>query len=102
MALGGLFTSHITGNLVILATHYAIGCFGEIGPLLSVPVFVAVLGAVTLASVEADKAGYRPARARSRLKAALMSARWVNACGKFPRASPLGPVCSAYSPRWLP
>ena len=44
----------------------------------------------------------RPARARSRLKAALISARCVNACGKLPRASPLGPVCSAYSPRWLP
>ena len=44
----------------------------------------------------------RPARARSRLKAALIRARWVKACGKLPRASPLGPVCSAYSPRWLP
>ena len=54
LALGGRFTAHITGNLVILATHYAIGCFGEIGPLLSVPVFVAVLGVVTLASVEAE------------------------------------------------
>lgn len=38
---------------------------------------------------------------RSRLNAALMRAKWVNACGKFPSASPLGPVCSAYSPRWL-
>ena len=25
----------------------------------------------------------------------LISARCVNACGKFPSASPLGPVCSA-------
>src|SRR6266508_2909874 len=38
---------------------------------------------------------------RSRLKAALIKARWVNACGKLPRASPLLPVCSAYRPRWL-
>ena len=39
--------------------------------------------------------------ARSRLKAALIRAKWVNACGKLPRASPLLPVCSAYKPRWL-
>src|SRR4029453_10171370 len=48
LALGGLFTAHITGNLVILAAHYVTGSFGEIAPLLSVPVFVVVLGAITL------------------------------------------------------
>jgi uncharacterized membrane protein YoaK (UPF0700 family) len=47
LALGGLFTAHITGNLVVLAAHYITGRFGEIAPLLSVPMFVAVLGAVT-------------------------------------------------------
>ena len=49
LALGGLFTAHITGNLVVLAAHYVTGGFNQAGPLLSVPVFVAVLGAVTLA-----------------------------------------------------
>jgi uncharacterized membrane protein YoaK (UPF0700 family) len=48
LSLGGLFTAHITGNLVILAVHYVTGRFGELGPLLSVPVFVAVLGLVAL------------------------------------------------------
>ena len=48
LALGGLFTAHITGNLVILAAHYITGSFGEIAPLLSVPVFVVVLGAITV------------------------------------------------------
>ena len=47
LALGGLFTAHITGNLVILAAHYITGRFGEIAPLLSVPVFVLVLGVIT-------------------------------------------------------
>ena len=32
--------------------------------------------------------------ARSRLKAALISARWVNACGKLPSCSPVGPISS--------
>jgi len=48
----GVFTSHITGNLVILAAHYITGGFGEIGPILSVPIFMVVLGVVTLAFVE--------------------------------------------------
>ena len=49
--LGHVFTAHVTGNLAILASHYAIGSFAEIGPLLAVPVFVAVLSAVTLAEL---------------------------------------------------
>src|SRR5262249_31542216 len=48
LALGGLFTAHITGNLVILAAHYITGSFGEIAPLLSAPVFVVVLGVITV------------------------------------------------------
>ena len=35
-----------------------------------------------------------PPSRRSRLKAALMSARWVKAWGKFPSASPEAPTCS--------
>src|SRR5690242_5471260 len=48
LALGGLFTAHITGNLVVLLAHYITGNFGEIGPLLAVPIFIVVLGVVTL------------------------------------------------------
>jgi uncharacterized membrane protein YoaK (UPF0700 family) len=47
LALGGLFTAHITGNLVVLLAHYITGNFGEIGPLLAVPIFIIVLGVVT-------------------------------------------------------
>src|SRR5260370_5162812 len=48
LALGGVFTAHITGNVVIVAAHYVIGGFGQVGPLLAVPVFVAVLGVLAL------------------------------------------------------
>jgi uncharacterized membrane protein YoaK (UPF0700 family) len=48
LALGGLFSAHITGNLVIVAAHYATGRFGEVGPILAVPVFIVVLGVVVL------------------------------------------------------
>ncbi len=48
LGLGGLFVAHITGNLVILAAHYVTGGFSQIGPLLSVPVFMIVLALVTV------------------------------------------------------
>ena len=73
LALGGLFTAHITGNVVVVAAHYITGGFSEVGPLLAVPVFVAVLGVVTLASMEAEKAGYRSRRALLVLQAALLA-----------------------------
>ena len=42
-----------------------------------------------------------PFSRRFRLNAALINPMCVNACGKLPSASPDGPICSAYSPRWL-
>jgi uncharacterized membrane protein YoaK (UPF0700 family) len=62
LALGGLFTAHLTGNLVILAAHYITGHFCEIGPMLSVPLFVAVLSAVTWVSRALHNAGHAPRR----------------------------------------
>jgi hypothetical protein len=43
LGLDGLFTAHITGNLVILAAHVVSGDPAQLGPMLSVPVFMAVL-----------------------------------------------------------
>jgi uncharacterized membrane protein YoaK (UPF0700 family) len=47
LGLGGLFVAHITGNIVVLAVHYVTGGFGQIGPLLSVPVFILALALVS-------------------------------------------------------
>src|SRR5882724_8741138 len=74
LALGGLFTAHITGNVVIVAAHYVTGGFSEVGPLLSVPLFIVVLGAVTLACGAARRASYSPRRALLVLHAALLAA----------------------------
>ena len=54
LGLNGLFTAHITGNLVVLAAHYVTGGFSQIGPLLSVPVFVIVLALVTFVAKTAE------------------------------------------------
>jgi uncharacterized membrane protein YoaK (UPF0700 family) len=51
LGLGGLFTAHITGNLVILAAHVATRRATPLAPILSVPVFVAVLGLTRLAAI---------------------------------------------------
>src|SRR3979411_3564838 len=48
LGLGGLFTAHVTGNLVILAAHLVSGSGAPVAPMLSVPVFVAALGLATL------------------------------------------------------
>jgi uncharacterized membrane protein YoaK (UPF0700 family) len=48
LVFGGLFTAHITGNLAIVAAHYVTGGFGQVGPILAVPVFIAALGVAAL------------------------------------------------------
>jgi uncharacterized membrane protein YoaK (UPF0700 family) len=73
LALGGLFTAHITGNLVIVAAHYVTGAFSQVGPLLAVPVFIAVLGAVTWAAKAIEEAGYGSRRPLLVLHAALLA-----------------------------
>ena len=48
LGLGGLFTAHVTGNLVILAAHLASGEAAAVAPMLSVPVFILALGLTRL------------------------------------------------------
>src|SRR5258707_14062366 len=58
LGLGGLFTAHITGNLVILATHVASGgTTAPLAPMLSVPVFMAVLGLTRLLAAGLEAIG---------------------------------------------
>ena len=48
LVLDGLFTAHITGNLVILAAHIVGGGEAQIAPMLSVPVFIVMVGLTRL------------------------------------------------------
>lgn len=74
LAFGGLFVAHITDNIVIVAAHYVTGSFSAVGPILAVPVFVAVLGVVTLACVSIAKAPYASRRGLLILHATLLAA----------------------------
>ena len=86
LALGGLFTAHITGNLVILAVHYVTGRFCQIGPLFSVPVFVIVLCIVIV--LFAAKAARRARRALLILQASLLVGFLALGAGLGPFTSP--------------
>jgi uncharacterized membrane protein YoaK (UPF0700 family) len=57
LALGGLFTAHITGNLVILAAHIVAGEKAGVALLLSVPVFILVLVLARLLAAGLEVAG---------------------------------------------
>jgi uncharacterized membrane protein YoaK (UPF0700 family) len=48
LGLGGLFTAHITGNLVILAAHIVAGEEASLALIISVPVFIVALAATRL------------------------------------------------------
>jgi uncharacterized membrane protein YoaK (UPF0700 family) len=92
LSLGGLFTAHMTGNLVVLAAHYVTGDFAEIGPLLAVPVFVAVLCLVSLASLDAEQRGYRPRRGLLLLQAVLLASAGLVGTAWGPFVDPDAPA----------
>src|SRR3954454_13800424 len=48
LGLGGLFIAHITGNLILIAAHIVSGTGVNPAHLLSVPVFISVLGLTRL------------------------------------------------------
>lgn len=48
IGLGGLFTAHITGNLVVLAARLVAGDSAPLSYLISVPVFILALGLTRL------------------------------------------------------
>ena len=62
LGLGGLFTAHITGNLVILAAHVATGGVAQAAAMLSVPVFMAALFLARMTAGVLEKRGVNSLR----------------------------------------
>ena len=58
IALFGLFTAHVTGNLVILAAHVVSGGEAPVAPMLSVPVFMVALGLTRLLVGALERIGF--------------------------------------------
>ena len=57
LGLGGLFTAHVTGNLVLLAAHLAVGAKAQMSEMLSVPVFIVIVSLTTLLAERLNAAG---------------------------------------------
>jgi uncharacterized membrane protein YoaK (UPF0700 family) len=62
LGLGGLFTAHVTGNLVILAAHLVSGGEAPVAPMLSVPVFMVALGVTRLLVGGLERIGFASLR----------------------------------------
>jgi uncharacterized membrane protein YoaK (UPF0700 family) len=77
VGLGGLFAAHVTGNLVILAAHVVNGGAVSVAHILSVTVFVAVLGLTRLLAAGLDALGLATLRPLLALQALLLAGAFV-------------------------
>jgi len=60
LGLNGLFTAHITGNLVILAAHIVAGGQASLALAISVPVFIVALAGARLLAEALERARIAP------------------------------------------
>ena len=58
LGLGGLFTAHVTGNLVVLVANLATGSRAPAANILSVPIFWAALGLTRLLAGVLERIGF--------------------------------------------
>ena len=88
LGLGGLFTAHITGNLVILAAHVVSGGAAPLAPMLSVPVFMVVLGLTRLLVGGLEAIGFASLRPLLLLQFLLLAGFLVLCVSAGPRLNP--------------
>lgn len=92
LGLAGLFTAHITGNLVILAARFATGAEAPLAPILSVPVFIAALGLTRLTTGILDAAGRRTLHPLLLLQFVLLAGFLAVGAIAGPQTNPNAPV----------
>jgi uncharacterized membrane protein YoaK (UPF0700 family) len=92
LGLGGLFTAHVTGNLVILAAHLVSGSGAPVAAMLSVPVFVAALGLTRLLAGVLERIGFASLRPLLLLQLALLVGFLVLCVSAGPRIDPDTPT----------
>jgi uncharacterized membrane protein YoaK (UPF0700 family) len=88
LGLGGLFTAHVTGNLVILAAHLVSGSGAPVAVMLSVPVFVAALGLTRLLAGALESIGFASLRLLLLLQFLLLAGFFVLCASAGPRIDP--------------
>jgi uncharacterized membrane protein YoaK (UPF0700 family) len=88
LGLGGLFTAHITGNLVILAAHVVSGGTAPLAPMLSVPTFMIVLVLTRLSTAGLEAIGLASLRPLLLLQFLLLAAFLALCVGTSPHLDP--------------
>jgi uncharacterized membrane protein YoaK (UPF0700 family) len=95
LGVGGLFAAHITGNLVVLAAHIVTGRTASLAAILSVPMFVVVLGLTRLAAAGLEESRNCPLQPLLALELFLLLsflAVWTAAGSRLDPAAPTGVV----------
>src|ERR1700739_3394789 len=92
LGLGGLFTAHVTGNLVILATRIATGRMALLSQILSVPVFLAVLVLARLLAAGLEQTRHRSLRPLLALQLVLLTSSLAVRVIGGPCLDPYGPI----------
>ena len=92
LGLGGLFTAHVTGNLVILAAHLAVGADASLALLISVPTFILALAATRLAEAGLERAMIGPLPVLLFVQLVLLCALLGVCVAASPAESPSAPM----------
>ncbi len=86
----GLFTAHVTGNLVVIAALLVRGGPPNLTQILAVPVFIAAVAAVWLIAEAADRRGPALARPLLLVHFLLLCCVLIFSVTRDPAASPRG------------
>jgi len=88
LGLDGLFTAHVTGNLVELAAHIAAGVEAQISKMLAVPVFIVMISLTILLADALEAIGIAPLRPLLLLQFLLLAGFLVLCVAAGPQIDP--------------
>jgi uncharacterized membrane protein YoaK (UPF0700 family) len=88
LSLNGLFTAHVTGNLVMLAAHIVAGDEVQIATMLSVPVFIVMVVLTILLAGGAESIGLASLAPLLLLQFLLLAGFFVLGIAAGPRTDP--------------
>ena len=88
LALSGLFTSHVTGNFVLIAAELVTRSSGVVAKLLALPAFVFGVAATRLIALALERRGIAPLRPLLSIQAGLLVAFLVAGALQSPSGSP--------------
>jgi uncharacterized membrane protein YoaK (UPF0700 family) len=94
VALFGLFTSHVTGNFIVLGSEIVHASSGGVAKLLALPVFAGVVAIIRLVVLHHERRAWQPARTLLIIETVMLTLFMLAGVAVYPVADPdaLGPV----------